>query len=451
MRVSGEFDDRAYLCAAEKWVGVFSEGCPPSSHFSGAAISWFPALVLARFFSFLTEDSFEAWAGFWVGLSSFLFWFLSLFLIERIIRSYQLEEEPNPAKHFISSLSFPVIFLLNVPVLYFATTRTFMVHTPELFWSLVFVYLLKKGKWGKGLAALVVLLATRPGNLGAVFLFPAFLESSSLWQQIPKRVRVLGIFVFSAVSGLIIFKIIVSGYNGSFLIPMILNFHWHSIGTLLFAEDFGLLWSQPVWLVGVFLWIRHIKRGNPVTAGAGLWLFISGLTALFWPTRGGTFGYRYLIGSYAAVLLLFLESVSYWTPQVGHQMVRLAKTFLIFGAFWGAIQSWIYPAPKPYWPWEKPLHTQMGIPFGQLVNWTKQVPELVAMNRFSQAGQLAEKIQLITPSQFTRQGGVWDYALQGTVGLMNFGISSLTFIFLTFAIGALLFLRKKPASSKKKK
>lgn len=451
MRVGGDFDDRSYLCAAQKWVGVFSENCPQTSHFSGVAVSWFPALGLARFFSFFTEDSFEAWAGFWVGLSSFLFWVLSLFLIDQIIRLYPPKKEAtNPAGLFISSPIFPALFLLNIPILYFATTRTFMVHTPELFWSLLFVYDLKKSNWKRGLLALGVLLATRPGNLGAVFLIPAFLESSPLRQKISKLGWAICFLGIGAVSAWLLSKLMITGYNGTFLIPLILDFQWQSLRSFFFAEDFGLVWSQFVWLVGLFLWLRYFKRGSGIAAASGFWLYLSALATLFWPTRGSTFGYRYLIGSYAGVLLIFLETMPLWSLYLGNRTVRLAKILLVFGALWGSIQCWIYPAPKPYWPWEKPLHTQVGIPYGQLVNWIKQAPDLVKMNRFSQAGQLAEKTRLISPSQFTRQGGVRDYALSGTVGGVNLFVSGLSFFFLIFALVNYLLPRKKPTKAKRK-
>lgn len=439
MRVSGDFDDRAYLCSAQKWVGIFSEECPQTSHFSGVTITWFPALFLARLFSLVTDDSFEAWAGFWVGLTSFFCWVLCLFVIKETILLYlKKDAEPKSLENFISSAWFPVLFLMNIPVLYFATTRTFMVHTPELLWSLLFIYFFKANRFAWGFVSLGVLLFTRPGNFGAVLLVPAFLEKSLLRKKFPKVLWVFGGLTLVAIGFFLVFKLLVMGYHGTYLIPMILDFQWQSLKMFLFAEDFGVVWSQWVWLTGLLLWIRYFKKGSSILAAAGVWLYISVLATLFWPTRGGTFGYRYLIGSYAAVLLIILEMTCYWGSFLGKKTLRLTKVFLIFGALWSAVQCWIYPAPKPYWPWEKPLHNQVGIPYGQVMNWLKQFPDLVKMNRFSQAGQFLEKLGFISSSEFTRKGGIRGYALSGAVGEVNFWTT--IFLLVVFLWGARLII-----------
>ncbi|NBX70091.1 MAG: hypothetical protein EBR01_14170 [Proteobacteria bacterium] len=434
MRVSGDFDDRAYLCGAQKWVGITSETCPQTSHFTGVAVTWFPALVLARIFALATSEPFEAWAGFWVGLTSFLCWVASLFLIDKIIQLYLKQWDDSPARTFLSSGHFPILFLMNIPVLYFATTRTFMVHTVEFFWALLFLYFLKRGRFLWGLVSLGVLLATRPINLGACFLFPAFLLESTTSIKISKK-GLAAIFATILVAALfVLVKMVVTGYHETFVIPLILDFKIKSLWAFLFAQDFGLVWSQFVWLFAFLLWGRYFKRGSAVLAAAGFWMFVSGLTGLFWPTRGGTFGYRYLIGSYAAVLLAILETAPYWSSFFGSKSTKLLKILLVSGALWGSVQCWIYPAPKPYWPWDKPLHTQLGLPYGQVFSWIKQTPDLVKMNRFSQVGQFLERLGLVSQSEFTRQGAIRGYALEGSVGQFNFfltGVLAIATLFRT--------------------
>jgi hypothetical protein len=147
-----------------------------------------------------------------------------------------------------------------------------------------------------------------------------------------------------------------------------------------------------------------------------------------------------LIGSYAAVLLVILETTPFWSSFFGNKSAKLLRVLLVLGALWGSVQCWIYPAPKPYWPWDKPLHTQVGLPYGQALSWLKQSPELVNMNRFSQAGQFLERLGLISQSEFTRQGGVRGYALEGSVGQFNF---FLTALFLFLFSGSFVLSKKK--------
>lgn len=176
-------------------------------------------------------------------------------------------------------------------------------------------------------------------------------------------------------------------------------------------------------------------------AASGFWLFISALSTLLWPTRGSTFGSRYLIGSYAAVLIIFLESIQFWGNYLGSRGWKGTKLFLVFTALWTSIECWIYPAPKPFWPWDKPLDARLGFPYFQLWSWLKQSIVLANMNRFSQGGQFLEAIRLISPTQFTRQGDIKNYALNGSVAQLNFVVTLLVIFFL-LAVSASLMKRR---------
>lgn len=434
MRVSGDFDDRAYLCSAEKWVGVQSEQCPKTSHFSGIAVTWFPAMVLARLFAIFDSLSFESWAGFFVGITSFLCWMASLFLIPKIVMLYSKNWDESPLKTFCNHWLFSALFLLNIPVLYFATTRTFLVHSAELMWSLLFVYFWKKGKTTWCLIALVVTIFCRPNNIGACFLIPVLFSEIKPLSMRKKMVYRTALFASVIGFGFLLYEFIFHGYNGTYLLPALLDFNKRQFFSFFIRQDFGILWSQTLWLLGFLIWTFLFISGNDTQAAAGCWLFISGFLAILWPTHGSTFGYRYLIGSYGGVLILFLESAPKLLSKWSQKHFRGLFILMGFLALWGVLQCWIYPAPKPYWPWDKPADANFGIPFGQIFNWIKSSPDLFKMNRFSEIGQLLETLNFIPRSDFTRQGSVNSYAIEGSIGTINFFVTLLVVGFLMVVI-----------------
>lgn len=437
MRVSGDYDDRAYLCKSQKWVGLSSEQCPKTSHFSGVAITWIPALILARICSFFSSVSFDSWAGFFVGLSSFICWVISLFLIDKIIHLFSSQWERGPSKTLLTSWQFPILFLLNVPVIYFSTARTFLAHPAELMWSLLFVYFWKKEQLYFAVVALGVLIFTRPNNIGATLpIFAAFLNQGSLSSS--KKLPFI-LLMFASILGFIFFsfKLILQGYNGSYLVPMLLDFNRERLLAFLFREDFGILWAQTAWVVSLLIWVVYFLKGSDFFVSSGFWLLASGAIALFWPTHGSTFGYRYLIGSYGGVLIILLEGLPKIISNCGKRSIKVISTLMVFFSTWNLVQCWTYPAPKPYWPWGKPIDMTLGFPYGQFFNWLKLSPDLINMNHFSQLGQFFEKLGLIAASEYTNRGVTDQYSLPGTLGWFNFFITGAILIFVVIGSAAL--------------
>jgi hypothetical protein len=335
MRVSGDFDDRAYLCKAEKWVGIHGDFCPKSSHFSGIALTWFPAMLLARVFSFFDLGTFDNWAGFFVGMTSFICWIASLFLIEKIVALHTKEWEESPLKTFLNSWQYSILFLCNIPVLYFSTTRTFMVHAPELMWSLLLVYFCTRQNIFWALVSMLSLVLTRPNNLAAGLLFLVFLSRDPKSSLKNKNVfYASSMLLFGLGMVFFTYRFIFYGYNGTYFLPMLLDFQKQQLVSFLFREDFGIVWSQTLWLLSFLIWGLYFFKSSDIFATAGVWLLFSGSLSILWPTHGNTFGYRYLIGSYGGVLIIMLEALPKLLSSFSHRKIKGFMIAMTFFAVW---------------------------------------------------------------------------------------------------------------------
>jgi hypothetical protein len=318
-------------------------------------------------------------------------------------------------------------------------------------WGLAFVWLLLRDKLGWALAAIFILILTRPNNIGAAALILTYLVQN---RKRPYNTRLAPLFC--AVGSFLLFfyffyVLTFKGYNGTYLLPSILNFKLEKLLQILFQEDFGIVWSQTIWFLGFGLWVLFFVKGTDIFASAGVWLLASAALTVLWPTHGSTFGYRYLIGSYPALLILWLECLSSLAKERGSKFFQLVKVALVFLAVWSLLECWIYPAPAPYWSWTKPAHFKTGIPYGEFFSWIKMAPDLIKMNRFSEIGQFFEKLNLTVSSDFLDRGAVNQYALEGGVGNLNFIITLWVILFMAFNVYRLINAKKVARDNTKKR
>ena len=384
LRLSGPFDEACYLSRAEQWVGLASQGCEGKSHFPGIAILWIPAAFVGRVVAFFLGANPSDWIAAFCGLSSFLFWIGTWKIIKALF------------KHFKISVPSWVPFgvLLNIPVLYYAFARALLAHSGEVFIAFLYVLMVIRKRLWSSLFLLLLLFLIRPNNWGAfLFLVPQLVSgfhSTHLKERQNSWILgvglVLWVFLFLAV--FIRFGLF-TGYHGTFLIPVLMDWQPRSLLEFFFRTDHGVFWNQFLW-VGVFVFsIIRFNVLNDLEVAALFWMMSSALSAIFWPTYGSSFGYRYILGAYAPALFICLN---FWSSKktFGPPLKKLMSFVLLLGAFWSLNLYWISTAPPPLWPWTDPFLTQLSPPYSVLTHWFTHTQSLVKMISFSSIWQMVQ-------------------------------------------------------------
>jgi hypothetical protein len=419
LRLSGDFDEQCYLAMAEKLVGANSSGCMEKSHFPGIAFLWFPAAALGRLVAWLLNETPHDWIAAFCGFCSFLFWCLTVLLFQKIIIHYDRPDKKrgdNPFNFGFLSLSF--ILILNVPSFYYSYARTLMAHSGEVFLSFLFLYLtIRKKALYSGLA-LVFLILTRPNNLGAVFVyFSAFGTQREFLFKYLRWLSLMSVLILVAYFGFY------KGYHGTYLIPSLIKWDLNRLVLFFFRTDLGIVWNQSLWtlvLLGAFF---KLAKLNSFQESLLSWMTTSILFTLFWPTAGSSFGYRYLLGSHAAALLLFLElSVVYQSFFL--KFKKAIGAFLALGALWAINQYWSSTAPPPFWPWQDPFLKTLTPPFWIVENWWLRFPDMLRLFQFSSVWQILCLFGAPEP-YLTFKGEHVPYFFEGSHKIFSLGLSLL--------------------------
>lgn len=325
---SWQSDDGCYLAQAIGMAGMDNSSiCSNLSqnYFApGAPLLWLPATLLGKWGAdFLGGGSRAAWVTTLGSLENFLFWGMSLGLVLGVTsRSSALRLDARGEKDpsFLS-----LLFLLNVPVLYYATHRPFMSHAAEWMMASAFLFALSREnlRWATGLAALLTLIRFND--------FPAFLLilgkaiDRAPNARLSRTARTL-LAALGAVSAYFIFGFKYSYYSVSHLIR---DFSWSYIPTFLFGLDFGVVWTAPFWLSALLLGTWFLPRLSWCARGAWAWMFLEALLCVGWGGNGSDFAYRYLIGSYAAALVVWFKILE----RKREQFLRPFLAIVGLGAF----------------------------------------------------------------------------------------------------------------------
>lgn len=332
-------DDACYVRWLATFVGERTDLCSGTNPYApGIALLWLPAGAVARLVQVATSLPFVRQIAVWVGTASFLYWAASFFLLDAIVvRSSSDRHASTP----LQRTRWVIILSLAVPVLFYATNRTTLAHAGEWFLALLTVLLSQRGRVWPALAVASLLVLTRYNDAPALFMvIGSWLDDQRLNAR-PNRSAAVWV-MFGGVVALFLVPLVriafFTGYNGVYLTDVIRAVSIERASHVLFGADWGLLWTAPWWLVGYGLGLARIRRLSLMARGALVWMTAELALCLGWGGAGSEFTYRYLIGSYAGALIVWLEVLR----QGGWLSLRVFKIGTTATAIWLTYLAWIY-------------------------------------------------------------------------------------------------------------
>lgn len=432
LRLLGSFDERCYMGWIYWLVGTASDGCEGKSHWGGIALLWLPFGLVGALIASAYQESTEAWIVMLVGLSSFLYWAVSLFLIEQILDHYRAKSSNRLLQRFYLS----PLLLLNIPVLYYATTRPLLVHAPECMLALLSVLMLLKKRLMYFFLCATLLTLTRLNDA------PIFLMALGYTLDQKKRVQSefrYGLaFCIAVFFGAVFYIGTVRGYNGVSLVQLLQSFTLSRFLQFFLRSDWGVVWTQPWWFFSLCLgtyWAVRQPKAEWIM-GAYAWILFEFLICILWGTHGSSYGFRYLIGSYAAALVLCLE----WWKASPRDLNRPILGVLCIGSFWNTLLNWIYPTLE--WPWPKPNYEGLIPPYAHLWTLVTHANKVAHLFAYSLMSDLLRFLGLQGKIQYTIAGKAVNYGFSGgqelLLGILGMGAT----------IGALAFAARLAVRSK---
>lgn len=338
----GGFDESCYLQYVHHLVGLAYPTCYSQSHFPGIALLWAPAALFSRF---LSAASYPITATQWlvpmVALESFLCWGLALYLIARVQEKYI-----GQLTGFSRSYLWPILFLLSVPVLSYSVRETHLVHSGEFVISLLALLMLVEKRYLLATVFITWLSAIRLNDIPMfAMLLGALLDNYSretrqkldnkkrLRSNQPWKLNTLfwSIGVLGTALAVLVFRIaFITGYHHIFLWDLLKTLDLHAIFNVIFSPNLGIAWFAPSWLFLIVLSTIHWKKLSGLSKGAVVWSVLAFLFhsahAAWWKKDPQQI--RYLIGTYAGVLILVFELL----PQCSRWVRNLFLSLMVIGA-----------------------------------------------------------------------------------------------------------------------
>ena len=338
-------DDNCYLGWLHRLLLLPETVCPHPYHLPGVALLWIPAGALARLTAFILREDCQHWITIFVGLTSFACWAGSLVIADRIV---SLLTKPNP-----EPFRWTVAFLLSVPVLHYATARSTMAHAGEILLALTALFLAIRGRYTASLLVGLWLCATRINDAPILLVIIA-----KFWQD--RKNSMVGItksqerWLWIAASALVISGAAVVDlafihpYGGTADSPLVRIFKatsWHETLRVLAGDYWGLVFTGPFWLLCFGLSVIHFRKLSWMARACWLWMAILLWVAIGWEGMGNSFGYRYLIGTYAGALIIWLELL----PLLSPLWKKCFQAALVVEALWLTHLTWVYDHFSSYW------------------------------------------------------------------------------------------------------
>ena len=296
-----------------------------------------PAAITAKVWALASGSNFTDLLTICVGLMSYVYWGATLFLLNETLNLTHGSPAPNFSfTNFRSWL--PVILILNIPVLYYGTHRTTLVHTPEIFFAFLIVWFLVKNMPNRALGASLLLTALRVNDAPSIiFAIAARKQLSRLPKILISILILIGLFALSQ-----------RGYNGIHFKDFVFRYREkYNFGYgPLFTGAWGLFYTGPLWLLAFYGGI-HRLRFDPSMIGAVFWLLAEYAIIVVWWGQGSDFGYRYLIGSYGAAFWVFIQD-SQKTELLKNWGFRILS---VIAALWMSWLTWIYKERPEFTPY----------------------------------------------------------------------------------------------------
>ena len=349
----GTFDDANYLNWAARFVGEtfpLPEGTS-ASFMPGSALAWLPAALIAKLCHVIFQADFLLALVILVGTLNYLYWVFSFVVVLRIFQNVESGLIKKYSKHlWLLSL----LFIHTVPVLYYSTHRGTLVHSPELFFSLLLIRAVQEQRLNLAGCTSTLLGLLRLNDIfGMVVVFFASRRKENKTSSFKLGLVIGSVFVL--LFGLLLWFAFIKGYN-HLALPELLR---HLAGRngqyfikrseeLFFGGDWGLFWTAPWWLFIAFVGLFRVKVLSWVSRACLAWMFSVLFLCFVWIGNGSDFGYRYLIGSYAAALYVWLELIgTFRRPQA---FFRGSVAILSLNALWVFWLGWIYKEAAAFTP-----------------------------------------------------------------------------------------------------
>lgn len=331
-------DDGCYISRLMWFFGVtLPNACSPefypSNYFApGAPITWIPAGALSLLTSWVFGIELTRILPPFLSIYSFLLWGVSLWILRRILETYK-----RPG-------SLGLAVLLNLPLLYYATSRATMAHTAEAVWAFAMIWGIRaKHLKVASLSALMlgltrfhdipawgmVLTAAAPGL--RLFLGKTKKDRWALPMTIAASLIAVATLVWVGWVGM------ERGYGLVTFESMWNDLSWDGAAKFFIRLNWGVLWTAPWWLAAWIFGFLRWKTLSPSAQAGWLWMAVTVLACISWQGNGGDFGYRYLIGSYGAALLIWMELLETGTPRM-KRFVALTWA----GAAWQTLLTVMY-------------------------------------------------------------------------------------------------------------
>ncbi len=326
----GSLDPHCYLEHLYRLLGQPTESCPSRSFLPGTALLWAPGGFLAVLVAKITGAGVDHLIRLSVGFSSFFLWVGSLFLVHATLNSTRK----------VSAWT-SVAWVLLVPVLYYAAVRTTLSHAAEFFLACLTAWAIVKDRQFPALTAAAVLCFVRYNSLPWLFIVGAAAfaleRRRSWWALWGASVLIFGGHALRIGFG--------QGYNEVTLPFLAHAARWSRAGEVLFGSDWGLFWMSPWWLMVLVAGALCLRRLSLREIACWLAMGVNLILCISWRGNGSDFGYRYLIGTYPAALLLWMSL----EPKLPSWRA-LSRGAALWGAVWTTYLTWLYRTQSAFTP-----------------------------------------------------------------------------------------------------
>lgn len=294
-----------------QWLRVFlglddasSPAVAENFYSAGASMIWLPAGLIGVLWSKVTSLDVDRCVWVMVSFYSSLLWGVGLYLMVCIAQELSLIQV---SENRFKRVGKTVVLILNVPLLYYVTQRTLMSHSVEWVLALLVIFLTLRKKILWAVLAASFLSITRYNDVPAILLPLAAASTSEDFLSYVRKKRglnvLIGLFALAVIS-YILWVCLIGGYDGHTFWELMRDFTWGSLGKFLYAADWGAVWLLPSWLMILFIGAWRLNSLSRLSKAAWLWMFSGFFLCVIWRENGGDFGQRYLIGTYAAAVIL---------------------------------------------------------------------------------------------------------------------------------------------------
>ena len=340
-----KLDDQCYINWLARVFGFPQEGCEQNPYPPGVVLAWFPAFLGFWIIHLLSSLTYQELMPIMVGVLSFAYWVSSLALLIRII------QETFPKERKIKNFSLALFILFATPVFYYSTHRTTLIHSAEFFFSVFLIRNILKEKIKLVLCCAILLTLLRV-NDAPTLIIPIGMALDQLKKKAKTERKQIKATICAALFHLLSFLIyaywlaFIHHYHHSRVSRIIHHFGFNRFKYVLFALDWGLVYTGAWWLYCLSLSLYFFKKLSWTQRTLVFWCFSQLIICIGWYGNGSDFGYRYLIGSYAGTLILW-----FYILKNGNLLIRkIGSQLLILSATINFLMCWPYKETGPLTP-----------------------------------------------------------------------------------------------------